>query len=98
MYAVIFRARVAQLDDAYASMAAQLRQLALDSHGCREFRSWLQGDEEVAISYWDDLDSIAAWKRHPLHRQAQEAGKTRWYRSYSVDVVEVVRHYDHAQP
>jgi len=91
MYAVIFRASVAQLDDEYSRLAQRLKTLAFEKYGCREFVSVTGGDEEIAISYWDTEQQIRDWKNDPEHRHAQAMGREKWYRSYSVEVCEVVR-------
>ncbi len=96
MYAVIFRATIRQLDSAYSDMASQLRQLALDQYGCLEFTAVTEGDQEIAISYWSDLEQIKRWKQDPLHLQAQQLGKQQWYRDYQVQVVELVKEYSSA--
>ncbi len=93
MYAVIFRATIRQLDSAYSDMASQLRQLALDRYGCLEFTAVTEGEQEIAISYWSDLEQIKQWKQDPLHLQAQQLGKQQWYRDYRVQIVEVLREY-----
>ncbi len=93
MYAVIFQATVNELDDEYYETAARLRELALSEYGCTEFSSYTQGTEEIAISYWPSKTHIQAWKNLAEHRRAQERGRTRWYRSYRVRIVEVVKDY-----
>lgn len=93
MYAVIFRAKVATLDERYAEAAKQLRELALQEYGCLEFVSLLEGDQEIAISYWENQEQIRKWKNDPRHVIAQESGKTLWYESYHVQVTEIVRAY-----
>jgi hypothetical protein len=93
MYAVIFRAEISLLDDTYSEMASRLRDLAISKYGCVEFIAVTEGDQEVAISYWDSLGQIQAWKNDPEHQKAQELGRTRWYKSYQVQVVEVIRSY-----
>ena len=98
MLAVIFRAEIAQLDEAYHQTADRLRELALQDYGCLEFCAWTEGRQEVAISYWDSAEQISAWKADPEHQQAQRQGQARWYRSYSVQVVEVLREYAGPSP
>jgi heme-degrading monooxygenase HmoA len=48
---------------------------------------------EIAISYWPSQDNIRAWKNNPEHQKAQAQGKSRWYKSYQVQVVEVLHQY-----
>ncbi|USD64027.1 antibiotic biosynthesis monooxygenase [Vibrio sp. SCSIO 43136] len=93
MYAVIFRATVAKLDEEYATQAAALRQTALTEYGCLEFVSVAEGEQEIAISYWPSEEAIKQWRSDPQHKIAQSNGKNRWYRDYKVEVVEITRQY-----
>lgn len=93
MYVVIFRARVRALDEAYAATARRMRELALSEFGCLEFHSLTEGREEVSLSYWPSEEHIRAWKAHPEHALAQQAGRERWYESYSVQVGRISRAY-----
>ena len=95
MYVVIFRARVRQLDPEYATMAAQLRGRALEQFGCLAFHAVTEGDAEIALSYWPDLDSIRAWKADAEHLVAQRLGRQRWYEAYEVQIAQVMREYRH---
>jgi heme-degrading monooxygenase HmoA len=93
MYVVIFRAKIRMLDDEYAKVAARMRELALDEFGCIEFHSVTEVNEEVALSYWHDEESIRKWKTHGEHVLAQQLGKDRWYESYTVQVAQITREY-----
>ncbi|MCU7813164.1 MAG: antibiotic biosynthesis monooxygenase [Candidatus Thiodiazotropha sp. (ex Notomyrtea botanica)] len=92
MYAVIFKAKIKQLDEAYRQTTAQLRELAEKQYGCREFVSITQDDHEISISYWDSLAQIQAWKQDAVHLAAQAKSPV-WYQSIQIQVVEVVREY-----
>jgi heme-degrading monooxygenase HmoA len=94
MYAVIFRAEILELDAEYAAMATRMRDLAINQYGCLEFVACNEGKSEVAISYWESEEQIQRWKQNAEHLVAQEKGRSKWYRSYSVQVVEVVRAYN----
>ena len=98
VYVVIFRARIRGLDAEYAAMAARMRELALERFGCLEFHAVTEGEHEVALSYWPDEASIRAWKAHPEHLLAQQAGRERWYESYSVQVARIEREYHVTAP
>ena len=91
MYAVIFKATIAQFDDEYHSMAERMKALAFSEYGCLDFNSVTEGDEEIAISYWPSLQHIHDWKNDPQHSQAQKKGREKWYKSFSVEICEVVR-------
>ena len=93
MFAVIFRAEVASLDAEYAELATRMRDMAMQDYGCREFASAMEGSSEIAISYWDNEEQIKLWKQNAEHLVAQGKGRTKWYKSYSVEVVEIVRSY-----
>ncbi len=93
MYAVIFKATIAKLDEAYFRMAENMKNLAFSQYGCIDFVAVTEGDNEVAISYWESEQQILAWKNDPQHGLAQQAGRDKWYRSYSVEICKVGRSY-----
>ncbi|MCU7846378.1 MAG: antibiotic biosynthesis monooxygenase [Candidatus Thiodiazotropha sp. (ex Monitilora ramsayi)] len=94
MYAVIFKARIRSLDEDYQETANKLREIAMKEFGCREFVSVSEGEFEISISYWDDMNMIRAWKESTEHLKAQTEGRNRWYHSIQIQVVEVVREYE----
>jgi heme-degrading monooxygenase HmoA len=91
MYAVIFKATVAELDDEYLRTAQRLKTLAFEKYGCKDFVSVTEGNEEIAISYWETEQQIRDWKNDPEHKLAQRKGRDTWYRSFSVEICEVIR-------
>lgn len=93
MYAVIFRAEMARVDEEYSQMAARLRELAIQEYGCLEFTAVTEGSSEIAISYWSSKEQILAWKENAMHLVAQKKGRSQWYSSYRVQIAEVVREY-----
>ncbi len=93
MFVVIFRAKIRGLDPEYLDVARRLRDIAHEQFGCIEFQSITEGEEEISLSYWPDEESIQAWKKHPEHVLAQEAGRERWYESYTVQVARLDREY-----
>lgn len=92
-YAVIFTAQVKQFDEEYSSTAVNMRELAFAEYGCVGFQACTEGDQEIAVSYWQDLDDIRMWKQNVEHLAAQKLGAEKWYESYTVEVVEVLRSY-----
>ena len=93
MYAVIFRACTGAQDDGYDETVKKMRELAFSEYGCLEFVAVTEGNQEIAISYWQDQESIRRWREDAAHRQAQELGKSKWYESYRVDVATITRQY-----
>ena len=74
-------------------MASEMRDLAIEKYGCLEFVATTEGEDEIAISYWPDEDSISRWKSDTKHIKAQKLGQSKWYKSYTVEVVELKRKY-----
>ena len=93
MYAVIFKAEIRDLDEEYSATTERLRTLAFEQYGCCGFTSCTEGEKEIAISYWRSESQIQAWKNDPTHREAQRLGRSKWYRSWQVQVVEILREY-----
>ena len=93
MLAVIFKAEINQLDNEYYATAKRLRKLAFEQYGCTGFNSSSEGGQELAISYWPSAEHIKAWKADPEHQQARQTGRRKWYRSWQVEVVQVLRQY-----
>ena len=61
MFAVIFKASVANFDDEYFQMADRMKKLAFEKYGCLDFVSVTEGNEEIAISYWETERQIHDW-------------------------------------
>jgi L-amino acid N-acyltransferase YncA/heme-degrading monooxygenase HmoA len=94
-YAVVFASQRTDHDDGYAEMAAVLDQLAAEQPGCLgvEFARDASGFG-ITVSYWQDLASIAQWKAHATHLQAQQRGKRDWYASFELRIARVERAYN----
>lgn len=93
MFAVIFRAKPGNQNEKYEKTVARMRQLAFEQYGCLDFISVTEGNQEIAISYWKDEESIQQWKNDAEHTLAQQWGQSGWYDSYTVQVVEIKREY-----
>ena len=93
MYAVIFKAKINTLDDEYFDTAKKMRTLAIEKYGCKDFISCSEENIEIAISYWDSKEQIREWKNDPEHQKAQILGKKNWYKSYQVEIVEILHSY-----
>jgi heme-degrading monooxygenase HmoA len=91
-YAVIFTARRTPNDNGYAKTAGQMRALAQQQSGYLGLESAGE-DFEITISYWTDLDAIAAWKRNVDHAEAQRRGRTTWYSDLRVRICKVEHEY-----
>jgi heme-degrading monooxygenase HmoA len=98
MFAVIFRANPAAQDALYSQTVETMRALAFEKYGCVEFITATEKDgQEIAISYWEDEASILRWRKDAEHTLAQELGRTQWYDSYRVQVLEIKREYSYLE-
>lgn len=98
-YAVIFTSTRTDGDHGYDQTADRMMELAAQQAGYLGVDSARGADGlGITVSYWDSEESIARWKRHAEHLQAQENGQSVWYRDYQVRVAKVERAYGHQQP
>ena len=95
-YAVIFTSIRTSGDNGYGDMSDAMLEAAARQPG---FLGVESAREEVGItvSYWDSLESIAAWKRDAAHLVAQKQGREQWYESYKTRICKVERDYDFAR-
>jgi len=92
-YAVIFTSRKRE-DGGYEEMSARMNDLASNQPGFLGIESARSADGlGITVSYWRDEGSIAAWKKHLEHREAQRLGRDRWYGEYRIRVCRVEREY-----
>jgi heme-degrading monooxygenase HmoA len=90
----VFRSRLNPgIDTDYADVAQRMNDLATQMPGYIEHKSFLADDgERVTIVTFADQASHDAWRNHPEHRAAQQAGRERFYSEYSLTVAEVRHH------
>ena len=50
---------------------------------------------ETAIITFESEAALAAWRNHPEHLEAQRRGQEEFYRSYRIQVCEVLRDYSY---
>jgi heme-degrading monooxygenase HmoA len=93
-YAVIFTSQRTEGERGYGSMAERMMELASQQPGFLGAESVRGADGfGITVSYWANLDSISAWKRHTEHQTAQETGKRTWYSDYQLRIAKVERDY-----
>lgn len=90
--AVLFTSQRTEGDQGYGEMADRMEELARQQPGFLGVESARDaGGFGITISYWRDEASVAAWRAHLEHREAQRLGKERWYAAYKVRVARVER-------
>jgi heme-degrading monooxygenase HmoA len=92
-YAVIFTSVKTAADAAgYAEAMAAMLALAPRQPGFLGLES-AREQIGITVSYWTDLDAIAAWKRNSEHLAVQHDARDRWYSSYTTRIARVERAY-----
>lgn len=92
-FAVVFSSqRTPGHDAAYEATSAAMVELARRQPGFLGIESARGADGfGITVSYWESLEAIAAWKKHPDHARAQGDGKKMFYERYELRVCIVER-------
>ena len=93
MYVVILKATVGELDQEYNDALEQMKKLAFEQYGCLEFTAMMDGNNRMALSYWENEDQIKKWKQNIEHLKTQNQAQKKWYKTYSVQIAEITREY-----
>ena len=92
-YAVIFTSTRTEVEAGYAEMAIKMVELAKAQPGYIGMES-ARSEIGITVSYWESLEAIQNWKANMEHVEAQEKGKTTWYKNYKVRIAKVEREYE----
>jgi heme-degrading monooxygenase HmoA len=89
----VFRSRLRpDAIDEYEPRAAEIFALAHTMPGLVDVKTFAADDgERVTLVTFADAGSQRAWREHPEHRLAQQAGRDRFYVEYSIQVCECTR-------
>ncbi|HEU4690961.1 MAG TPA: antibiotic biosynthesis monooxygenase [Vicinamibacterales bacterium] len=95
MVVVVFRARSKPgIGKDYEEMDARMVDLAVKMPGFVSYRQYASTDgEELAVIEFESHETMAAWRNHPEHREAQRLGRERWFAEYRITVCDVARDY-----
>ena len=99
--ACIFRStRTEHAEADYQEWSARIERLVAAAPGYRSHVSLRDPGtrEGVTIAYFDDLESIAAWRDQAEHAQAQRLGRDLFYEEYVVQIAPVIREYGWQRP
>lgn len=89
-YAVIFTSTQTDFQDGYQQTAARMEELARQQAGFLGIESFRSPEGKgVTISYWKDLTAIQSWKKNSEHQTAQQLGKKKWYKDYTIEVAKI---------
>jgi len=93
MVVVVFRSRLKPgVENEIEPVGGRMYELAAGMPGFVSYREYAAADGEgVAIVEFESHETLAAWREHPEHRQAQAAGRERFFSEYRITVCDVVR-------
>lgn len=91
-YAVIFSSIRTEGDNGYSEMAETMLKLAHSQPGFLGIES-ARDELGITVSYWESIEAIKKWQKHPAHQIAIQRGKEDWYKEYSVRICKVESDY-----
>ncbi len=93
-WVVIFTSLRTDVEEGYGRMADVMERLGAQQPGYLGLETARTPDGlGMTLSYWSDLDSIAAWRADLRHAAAQSKGREVWYQAYKVRIARVERDY-----
>jgi heme-degrading monooxygenase HmoA len=96
MVVVVFRITLrADLDVAdYEATGARMAELAVAMPGFVGMDyAEVEGGELLVVRFASH-ETLAAWRNHPEHLEAQQAGRERFFAHYSIEVCDELRSYE----
>ncbi|TAK90601.1 MAG: antibiotic biosynthesis monooxygenase [Burkholderiaceae bacterium] len=93
MVVIVFRSRVrpgveAQLE----TVGGRMYELAAVMPGFVSYKDFAAADgENLSIIEFESLETLAAWRDHPEHKQVQERGRLEFFSEYQIQVCSEVR-------
>lgn len=97
MILTVFRSRLrADLDDAalgeLEAVNTRMAELAQGMQGFVSYKDFAAPDgETVTVVEFETMETQLAWRSHPEHVAAQQAGRERYFASYEISVCDVLR-------
>jgi heme-degrading monooxygenase HmoA len=99
MLIVLFRSKLVPEPEGYAEMAQEMEDLARSMPGFVDVKAYKSEDgERLTVVWWEDEETLRAWRTNARHLVAQKAGRERWYEYYELEVAEVVRRKQFVRP
>jgi heme-degrading monooxygenase HmoA len=65
--------------DEHVRLAGAVYRQAREIGGFLGLEAFFDGGASIAVSYWESLEAIERWRRHPVHGAAKATAKTRWF-------------------
>lgn len=85
---VLFRSELTdEAGEDYRTMAEAMLERARSFPGFVAFQSYAGEDgERLSVIWWEDHESLAAWRDDAKHRVAQQLGREKWYQWFRLEV------------
>ena len=94
MKVILFRSRLrAGVDgEAYDRHAQALYDIVRTMPGFVSSEDFVgESGDRLAVILFQDDETLAAWRNHPVHREAQERGRREYYEFYDIKICSVDR-------
>lgn len=94
MYSAAFIFRPGTYDDEFHRLNALIDAAAAANSGFIGSETWRSADGKTvnATYYWNSLESLQKFSRHPQHLEAKKQ-YSRWYDGYHIVISEVLKSY-----
>ena len=74
------------------ALAARMLAIAKAMPGFISYKVYVSEDgERCSVIEFDSRENLRAWREHPEHREAQQAGRERFYAEYVLHIAEPER-------
>lgn len=94
MYSASFIWEPGEYDDDFHRLNETIDNVAASLPGFLGVDSWqsADGSRRNAVYYWDSLDTLQTFSKHPAHLEAKKRYLS-WYKGFHIIVSEVLRSY-----
>jgi heme-degrading monooxygenase HmoA len=93
MLVVLFRSKLTpEAGQDYGAMSDEMHRLVRENPGFVDVKHYTAEDgERLTVAWFQDKESLRAWRELPRHREAQRTGRQKWYEYYKMDVATIER-------
>jgi heme-degrading monooxygenase HmoA len=93
MLVILFRSKLTpEAGQDYSAMSEEMHRLVRDNPGFVDVKHYTADDgERLTVAWFQDKESLRAWRELPQHREAQRTGRQKWYEYYKMDVATIER-------
>ena len=93
MVIAVFRSRLRpDCEKEFQQLKTRMLEIAQSMPGFISHKVYVSDDgERCSVIEFDSADNMAAWRDHPEHLAAKQAGRERYYEDYSLIVADASR-------